>query len=159
MSRHDFFAFVLKTLSRLRSCVMTSFLSVQLILVSRPEYLFRDIKTLLSLKYVATLTLLVATRLVHPLSTLCHDQVFLLRPKLFLQHLFCLNKLFLVAEVSVATEEGSVATDTLPSVQYYVATQTILFLADLHMFFPFSVTTCCLLSRPSSIVNNQIMVL
>ena len=50
-------------------------------------------------------------------------------------------------------------TDTLPSVHYYVATQTILFPANLHMFFPFPVETCCLLSRPSSIVNNQIMVL
>ena len=87
------------------------------------------------------------------------DLVFLSRPKLLLQHLFCLNKLFHVVEVSVATKEGSVATDILPSVQHYVATQTILFPTDLHMFFPFFVATCCLLSRPSSIVNNQIMVL
>ena len=46
-------------------------------------------------------------------------------------------------------------TDILTSVQHYVATQTILFPADLHMFFPFSVATCCLLSRPSSIVNQS----
>ena len=116
-------------------------------------------KHLFSLKYVATLTLLVATRSIHPLRTLCRDLVFLPRPKLLLQHLFCLNKLFHVAKVSVATNEGSVATDILPSVQHYVATQTILFPTELHMFFPFSVATCCLLSRPSSIVNNQIMVL
>ena len=116
-------------------------------------------KYLSSLKYVATLTLLVATWSVHPLSTLCRDLVFLSRPKLLLQHLFYLNKFFHVAEVSVTIEEGSVTTDILPSVQHYVATQTILFPADLHMIFPFSVTTFCLLSRPSSIVNNQIMVL
>ena len=53
----------------------------------------------------------------------------------------------------------SIVTYIHPSVQHYVATQTILFPADLHMFFPFSVATCCLLSRLSSIVNNQIMVL
>ena len=102
-------------------------------------------KHLFNLKYVATLTLLF------------RDLVFLLRPKLLLQHLLCLNKLFHVAEVSVEIEEGSVA--TLPSVQHYVPTQTILFPTNLHMFFPFSVMTCCLMSRPSSIVNNQIMVL
>ena len=116
-------------------------------------------KHLFILKYVATLTLLVATRLVHPLSTLCRNLVFLSCPKLLLQHLFCLNKLFHVVEFSVATDEGSVTTDILPSVQHYVATQTILFPADLHMFFSFSIATCCLLSRPSSIINNQIMVL
>ena len=77
----------------------------------------------------------------------------------FLHCLFCLNKLFHVAEVSVATEEGSIVIGILPSIQHYVATQTILFPGDLHMFFPFTVATCCLLSRPSSIVNNQIMVL
>ena len=116
-------------------------------------------KHLCILKYVATLTLLIATKLVHPLSTLCRDLVFLSHPKLLLQHLFCLNKHFHVAEVSVVTDEGPVATDILPLVHHYVATQTILFPTDLHMFFPFSVTTCCLLSQPSSIVNNQIMVL
>ena len=116
-------------------------------------------KHLFILKYVTTLFLLVATRLVHPLSTLCRDLVFLSRPKLLFQHLFCLNKIFHVAEVSVVTDEGSVATDILPSVQHYVATQTIFFPTDLHMFFPFSIATYCLFSRPSSIVNNQIMVL
>ena len=116
-------------------------------------------KHLLSLKYVTTLTYLIATKSVHPLSTLFRDLVFLLRPQLLLQHLFCLNKLFHVEKVSVATEEGSVITDILPSVQHYVATQTILFPTDQHMFFPFSVVTCCLLSRPSSIVNNQEMLL
>ena len=116
-------------------------------------------KHLFILKYVATLTLLLATRLVHPLSPLCRDLVFLSHPKLLLQHIFCLNKLFQVAEVNVAKDKGSIATDILPSVQHYVTTQTILFLADLHMFFPFSVMTCCLMSRPSSIVNNHIMVL
>ena len=116
-------------------------------------------KHLFSLKYVATLTLLVSTRLDHPLSTLYRDLVFLSRPKLLLQHLFYLNKLFHVVEVSVMTYEGYVAIDILPSVHHYVATQTILFPADFHMFFSFSVATCCLLSRPSSIVNNQIMVL
>ena len=121
--------------------------------------MLRHQKHLFSFKYVSTLTLLVATRLVHPLSAVCRDLVFLSRPKLLLQHLFCLNKLFHVVEVSVATYEGSVATYILPSVQHYVATQTILVPADLHTFFPFSVSTCCLLSRPSSIVNNQIMVL
>ena len=83
-------------------------------------------KHLLSLKYVVILTLLVATRSVHPLSILCRNLLFLSRPKLLFQHLFCLNKLFHIAEVSVATEEDSVATDTFSSVQYYVATQTIL---------------------------------
>ena len=115
-------------------------------------------KHLFSLKYVTTLTLLVATRSDHPLSTLCRDLVFLSRHKLLLQHLLYLNKLFHVAEVSVVIDEGSITIDILPSVQHYVATQTILFPTDLHMFFPFSVTTCCLLSRPRSIVNNQIMV-
>ena len=57
------------------------------------------------------------------------------------------------------TYEGSIATDILPSTQHYFATQTILFLADYHMFFPILCATYCLLSRPSSIVNNQIMVL
>ena len=140
--------------------------------MSRPRFslfilfLCRDLKIyvttskyLFILKYVSTLTLLVATRLVHPLSTLCRDLVFLSCPKLLLQHLFGLNKLFHVAKVSVATVEGSIATNILPSVQHYVATQTILFPYDLHMFFPFFVATYCLLSRPSSIVNNQIMVL
>ena len=116
-------------------------------------------KHLFILKYVATFILLIATRLVHPLSTLCRDLVFLLRPKLLLQHLFCLNKLFHVAEVNVMIDVGSVMIDILPSVQHYVATQTILFPVDLHMFFPFCVATYCLMSRPSSIVNNQIMVL
>ena len=116
-------------------------------------------KHLFSLKYVATLTLFVSTVSVHPLSTLFRNLVLLSRPKLLLQHLFCLNKLFHVTEVSVRTDEGFVATDILPLVQHYVATQTILFPADLHMFFPFSVATCYLLSRPSSIVKNQIMVL
>ena len=45
MSRHDFFAFVLKPMSRLKSCVVTSFLSIQLIPVSLPEDLCCDIKT------------------------------------------------------------------------------------------------------------------
>ena len=116
-------------------------------------------KHLFILKYVATLTLLVATRLVHPLSTLYRDLVFLSRPKLLLQHLFCLNKLFHVTEVSVTKEDGFVAIDILPSVQHYVATQTILFPTDLHMFFSFSVATYCLLSRLNSIVNNQEMLL
>ena len=116
-------------------------------------------KHLFILKYVATLTLLVATRLVHPLSILCHDLVFLSRHKLLLQHIFCLNKLFHVGEVSVTLDDGSVATNILPSVQHYVATQTILFPTDLHMIFSFSVVTCYLLSRLSSIDNNQIMVL
>ena len=111
------------------------------------------------LKYVTTLTLLVATKLVHPLSTLCRNLVFMSRLKLLLQHLFCLNKLFHVAKVNVAIDKGSVAIDILPSIQHYVTTQTILFPADLHMCFPFSVATYCLLSRLSSIVNNQIMVL
>ena len=110
-------------------------------------------KHLFILKYVTTLTLLVATRLVHPLSTLCHDLVFLSCQKLILQHRFCLNKLFHVTEVNVATYEGSFAIDILPSVQDYVATQTILFPTDVHMFFPFSVVTYYLLSRLSSIVN------
>ena len=140
--------------------------------MSRPRFslfilfLCRDLKNyvttskhLFILKYVATLTPLVATKLVHPLSTLCRDLVFLSCPKLLLQHLFCLNKLFHVAKVSVATVEGSIATDILPSVQHYVATQTILFPSDLYMFFPFFVATYCLLLQPSSIVNNQIMVL
>ena len=116
-------------------------------------------KHLFILKYVATLTLLVATRLVNPLSTLCRDLVFLSRSKLLLHHLFCLNKLLHVAKVSFTTDEGSVATDILPLVQHYVGTQTILFPTNLHMFFPFSVVTYYLLSRPSSIVNNQIIVL
>ena len=68
---------------------------------------------------------------------------------------FRLNKFFYVTEVSVATEEGSVATDILLPVQHYVATQTNLFPADLYMFFPFSVAICCLLSRTSSIVNQS----
>ena len=116
-------------------------------------------KHLFSLKYVTTLTLLISTKLFHPLSTLCRDLFFSSRLKLLLQHLFYLNKLFHVAEVNVAIYEGSVATDILPSIQHYVATQTILFPADLHMFFSFFVATYCLLSRLSSIVNNQIMVL
>ena len=147
--------------------------------MSRPHFslfslfLCRDLKIsvatskhLFILKYVATLTLLVVTRLVHPLSTICCDLVFLSRLELLLQHIFYLNKLFHVVEVSVVTnegsvttDEGSIATDILPSVQHYVTTQTILFPTDLHMFFPFSVATYCLLSCPSSIVNNQIMVL
>ena len=56
-------------------------------------FLSRDLKISVAtskhifiLKYVATLTLLVSTRLVHPLSTLCRDLVFLSRPKLLLQH-------------------------------------------------------------------------
>ena len=135
-------------MSRPRFSLFSLFLCRDLkISIVTSKYLFR-------LKYVATLTLLVATRLVHPLSTFCRDLVFLSRPKLLLQHLLCLDKLFHVAEVNVAIDEGSVATDILPSVQHYVITQTILFPADLHMFFPFSVITYCLLSRPSSIVNN-----
>ena len=94
---------------------------------------------LLSLKYVTKLNLLVATMSVHKLSTLCRDLVFLSRPKLLLQHLFCLNKLFHVAKFSVAIEEGSFETYIFPSVQHNVVTQTILFLTDLHMFFPFSI--------------------
>ena len=147
-------------------------ISRDLKVVSRPRFslfslfLCRDLKIsvmtskhLLSLKYVATLILLITARSVHPLSNFCRNLVFLSRPKLLLQHLFYLNKLFQVAEVSVEIEECSVATDILPSVQIYVATQTILFPVDLHMFFPFSIMTCCLLSQPSSIVNNYIMVL
>ena len=123
MSRHDFLAFVLKPLSRLRSCVATSFLSVQLIPVSLPKDLCPTIKTPFKIEVCRNITLLVATMSVHPLSSLCRDLVFLSLPKLLLQHLFCLNKLFHVAEVSVAT-------DILPSVQHYVATQTILFPTD-----------------------------
>ena len=147
MSQHDFFAFVLKPLLRLKSCVATSFLSLFILFWSRDlKISVTTSKHLLILKYVTTLTLLVATGLVHPLSTLCHDLVFLSRPKLLIQHLFCLNKLFHVAEVSVATYEGSVTIDILPLVQHYVTTQTILFPADLHIFFPFSVTTWGLMS-------------
>ena len=135
MSRPRFSLFSLFLCCNLKICVATS-------------------KHLLILQYVATLTLLVATRLVHPLSTLCCDLVFLSRPKLLLQHLFCLNKLFYVAEVNVAKDEVSFAIDILPLVQHYVAIQTILFPADLHMLFSFSVATYCLLSRPSSIANN-----
>ena len=108
---------------------------------------FKTSKHLFNLKYVTTLTLLITTRLVNPLSTLCRDLVFLSCPKLLLQHLLCLNKLFHVAEVSVGTHEGSVLINILPSVQHYVATQIILFPADLHMFFSFSVATCYLLLR------------
>ena len=110
----------LKLLLRLRSCVTTLFLFVQLFPVSRHEDLCRDNQnTFLSLKYVATLTLLIATRSVHPLSTLYRDLVFLSRPKLLLQLLFCLNNFFHVAT------DGSIATDILPSVQHFVASQTI----------------------------------
>ena len=135
--------------------------------MSRPRFsmfslfLCRDLKIFVAaskhlfiLKYVATLTLLVAAKLVHPLSTLCHDLIYLSRPNLLLQHLLCLNKLFHVAEVSVVIDEGSIVTDILPLVQHYVATQTILFPADVHMLFPFFITTYCLLSRPILIVNN-----
>ena len=146
MLRHDFFAFVLKPLSRPRFSLFSLFLCRDLkISVATSKHFF-------ILKYVTTLTLLVATRLAHPLSTLCHNLVFLSHPKLLLQHLFCLNKFFHVAKVNVATY-------ILPLVQHYVATQNILFTTDLHMFFPFSIATYCLMSRPSSIVNNQIMVL
>ena len=145
MSRNDFFAF--------RSSLFSLFLSHNL------EISVATSKHFIILKDVVTLTLLVATKLVHPLCTLYRNLVFLSRPKLLLQHILCLNKLFHVAEVSVTTDEGSIAIDILPSVQHYVTTQTILFPTDLHMFFPFSIATCYLLSRPSSIVNNQIMVL
>ena len=121
MSRQDFFAFVLKLLSRPRFSLFSLFLCRDLMISMATS------KHLLSLKSVATLTLLIATRLVHPLSILCRDLVFLSRPKLLFQHLFCLNKLFHVAEVSVTTEESSVATYILPSVQHYVVTQIILF--------------------------------
>ena len=130
-----------------------------LFLCRDPKISIATSKHLFILKNVATLTLLVATRLVHPLSTLCRDLVFLSRPKLLLQQLLCLNKIFHVAEASVVIDEGSVVIGILPSVQHYVATQTILFPANLHMFFPFFIATYCLLSRPSSIANNQIMVL
>ena len=99
---------------------MTGLFYVQLIFVSRPEDLCRDIKHLFILKSILTLTLLVATRHVHPLSTLCRDLVLLSFPKLLLQHLLCLNKIFHVAKVSVATYSGSVTTDILRSVQHYV---------------------------------------
>ena len=88
---------------------------------------FATSKHLFISKYIATLTLLVATRSVHLLSTLYRDLVFLSCHKLLLQHLFCLNKLFHVEEVSFATDESSIAIDILSSVQHYVATQTILF--------------------------------
>ena len=133
--------------------VATGLFCVQLISVSRHKDLCRDIKTPFQLEVCCNIDSpycnQVSSSIKHPLS----------RPKLLLQHLFCINKLFHVAKVSVAIEEGSIATDILPSVQHYVITQTILFPTDLHMFFPFSVATCCLLSRPTSIVNNYIIVL
>ena len=102
--------------------VTTGLFCVQLISVSRPKDLYRESKHLLSLKFVATLTLLVATRSVHPLSTLYRDLN-------FFSSIFSVSTIH-VTEVSVATEEGSIVIDILPSVQHYIATQTILFPAD-----------------------------
>ena len=141
-------------LSRLRSCVATSFLVFNLFLCRNWKISVATSKHLLSLKYVATLTLPVTTRSVHPLSTLCRDLDFLVVTQTSSSISFLSQQTFHVAKVSIATDECSVQTDILPSVQLYVATQTILFPDDLKMLFPFSVTTCYLLSRPSSIVNN-----
>ena len=92
---------MLKPLSRHKSCVATSFISIQLILVSRPEDLYHDIKTPFHLEICRNINSpgcnQVSSSIKQPLS----------RPKLLLQHLFCLNKLFHVAEVSVATKDGN----------------------------------------------------
>ena len=81
MSRHDFFAFVLKPLSRLKNCVTTSFLSVHLFLCRDMKIYVATSKHLFILKYVGTLTLLVATKLVHPLSALFSRPSFLVAPE------------------------------------------------------------------------------
>ena len=127
--------------------------------MSQPKDLCHDIKTPFYLEICRNIDSPCCNQVSSSIKHLYRDLVFLSCPKLLLQHLFCLNKLFHVAKVSVATVEGSIAIDILPSVQHYIATQTILYPYDLHMFFPFFVTTYCLLSLPSSIVNNKIMVL
>ena len=109
-------------------------------------------KHLFILKYGATLTLLVATRVVHPLSTLCRDLVFLLRPKLLLQHLFCLNKLFHVTKSVL--RQTRVLSRQIFCLQFSIMSQ--------HKLSCSQLTCICFshsLLRPSSIVNNQIMVL
>ena len=88
---------------------MIGLFSVQLIFVSQPEDLYHDIKTAFKLEVCHNIDSSycnqVSSSIKHPLS----------RPKLLLQHLIYLNKLFHVVEVNVATEEGSVMTDIMSS--------------------------------------------
>ena len=90
--------------------VVIGLFSVQLIFVSQPEDLYHDIKTPFKLEVCHNIDSpccnQISSSIKHPLS----------RPKLLLHHLFCLNKIFHVVEVNVATEEGSVMTDILSSV-------------------------------------------
>ena len=80
-------------------------------------------------KYVTTLVSFLSTKAIQQVNISCRDPDFL-----------------------AATETSSFNSASCRNT-------TILFLTNLHVFFPFSVATYCLLSRPSSIVNNQIMVL
>ena len=78
--------------------IATGLFCVQLISVSRPEDLCHDIKTPFKLEVCRNIDFPYCNRvslsIKHPFS----------RPKLLLQHLFYLKKLFHVVEVSVATE-------------------------------------------------------
>ena len=84
--------------------VATGLFCVRLISVSRPEDLYRDIKTPFKLEVCHSIDFpycnLVSSSITHPFSR----PSFLVVPKLLLQHLFCLNKRFHVIEVNVATK-------------------------------------------------------
>ena len=126
--------------------VATGLFCVQLISVLLPEDLYHDIKTPFKLEVCCNIDFpccnQVSSSIKHPFSR----PSFLVATQTSSSTSFLSQQNFPCCRSQCSDREDSIMTDILPSVQHYVATQTILIPADLHMYFPFSVATYCLLS-------------